>query len=401
MKKYFALLITTILLTSTPCAFSAIQISTNTLGELTVADTGGKVIKTLGEGSVGEIVRTGNQSFKISYGKDLQGNANAILYADPAKPQQLTFTYQGKNITVSKEAVLTLIIDGNGTILQSGTLGQVTVGNEKMSPSASLRISNSGTVIASKTPTTPAPAASPNIQAAAVKSVPATAANHVAASSQSPVVISYVTGKVFISQNGGTESSMNELSEIKVGTTIRTSQDGVASFHLFPSTTTTLAKNSTLTVKELSFTDAGPQSTRRFVGFLSAGKLLNDLDVKGKGTTHYQVQTPQNSFLAIGTRFVVSVDPEAGQSLVQVQQGIVSASDGSKIYAKVQGSYAANVVPQFQPMDDDNVMRIEDEKRGYVKRYINPALEEVINQAQAPFSPRLVPQEITPTGPQS
>jgi hypothetical protein len=391
-----SVLAVTLLLCGSQLSFAATQLATNTLGELTATDANGKIIKSLAQGSVGEIVRDGKASFKVSYGKDLQGNCTAIIYADPANPQPINLTYQDKNIVISKEAVLTIILDGNGAILQSGVLGQVKVANEAMKPSSNLRISKSGTVMAATTPITPVqiPANGKNLSAAA--------------ETTSQIVVSNVTGKVFVSQDNGAEAPMNDLSQLKVGSTIRTGDNGNVALHLFPSTTTTLYKNSTLTIKEYSFTNGNGSIDRRFVGVLSKGKVLNNLDVKGKGTTFYQVQTPHQSFTAMGTNFLVTVNDTSSDSSIQVYQGVVTASDGSQIHPGIQALFAANNQPQYRAMNDTDFRQAEDRSRSYgnedgkqqyLQAYKNPALEDAINKAQNPFQPRLNPDPITPVAP--
>ena len=315
MKTRPILLTAVTFLISASFALAATKLSINTAGELNIADTNGKEVKTLTQGSVGDIVRADNQSFKISYGKDLQGNATIILYADPANPASVKINFQDKNINLSKDAVLTIVIDSAGSILQSGVLGQVMVENEKMAPSSNMRISNSGTLMASATPIVPVQE-QPSVQIP----VTSTPANRLSAPSvaSGPAVVSYVTGKVYISQNGGPEVPMTDMSEIKPGTIIRTGDDGNVSFHPFPDVSTTVIKNSIFTIRELAYNPTGEagKPDRRLLGFLSTGKLINVLDTKDNGITNYQIQTPIQIFTAVGTRFVVSVDPDVNQSLV-------------------------------------------------------------------------------------
>ncbi|MDR1192545.1 MAG: FecR family protein [Verrucomicrobiales bacterium] len=367
MKKYISFFTATMVV-AVQCVYSAVQFSTNPLGELVITDNDGKVVKTMTQGSVGEIVRADEQSFKVSYGKDLQGNANIIVYANPEQPQALTIGYKDKTIKISKEAVLTMALDSNGVVLQSGILGQITVDNEKMAPSSLLRVSNSGTVITGGTPVASAksvsamPTASAGLAPVASSADPLPAS--VTAAPASPVRVArsgatkpevgIVIGRAYISNDGSTEQPLTADSEIKIGSIIRTEPGSTATLYFFPDTETLLLEKSTLTVRDYKYDPTPDSPNRHLVLFLSTGKIQNDLDVKGKGTTHYQVDTPSQNFVAIGTNFLVTVDDNEQTAFVQVYEGIVGANDGSKIYANVQGLYTnTGRPPEFTPISDE------------------------------------------------
>jgi hypothetical protein len=354
---------------SVQLAFSANQLSINTLGELIVSDNTGKALKTLGHGSVGEVIRTDEQSFKISYGKNLQGNATVILYASPEEPRPLAFIYNGKEITLTSDAVLTIVFDDNGGVLQSGVLGQVTVDNEKISPASRMRISNSGTLIANVEPIAPA-----IVPGAA--SAPAAAGGAYIRKSRGPIGVGITTGGVYISNDGGAEQPLTDNSEVKIGSVIRTEANSSVNLNFFPDTDTLLHEKSLLTVKEYNYNNTPGAPTRHVVLYLHKGKVQNDLNVKDNGAIHYQVDTPHQNFVAIGTNFLVTVDETEASSFVQVYEGIVSANDGSKIYARVQGLYTnTGRPPEFTPMPDE-IRREYDTRRYAQGRPVIPNQEQ-------------------------
>jgi hypothetical protein len=404
--------------------FAATTLSLNPLGEMVVADASGQTVKTLVMGSVGEVVRIGADSFKISYGKDLQGRATAILYANPENPQPFAVSCQSQELTVSKEAVLTIVLDGNGALVQSGILGQVTVGGQQLAPQETLRISNSGTIVAD----TPAPA-KPSADKLAV---PAVVAKPVVP--RGPIEVGPVTGRVFIDTDGKGEQPLTGDSVVKIGSVIRTEKNSAAVLELFPDVTATLYQDSVLLIREYVYTP-GDAPDRKFTGVLTKGKLHNSLNVKGRGQTDYKIETPHQIFSAIGTDFLVTISEEENTAFVQVYEGVVGASDGTKIHAMVQGLYASTgQPPEFTPMSSQELRVAEERRRGrdaaageiadgalpsqsYAQTPVGRELAEIIrrptrsqpqqgldsllNQTQGVFKPRLTQDPITPTGPSS
>lgn len=130
---------------------AATSLNINEGGMLSIRSNDGQPVTTLSSGSVSETIQSDNQSFKISFGKDLNGKATLIIYANPENPQSLDLNVYGKSVQMTEDAVLTVTggVDQPQALFQSGVLGTVTIDGQKL-PSG-------GTYSMSSAPVAPAP----------------------------------------------------------------------------------------------------------------------------------------------------------------------------------------------------------------------------------------------------
>jgi hypothetical protein len=98
-------------------------------GYLSINSADGQAVTSLASGSVSETIQSDNQSFKVSYGKDLKGNSTLIIYADPENPQSLDLNVYGRAVQMTEDAVLTITggVRSPQAVYQAGVLGTVTI----------------------------------------------------------------------------------------------------------------------------------------------------------------------------------------------------------------------------------------------------------------------------------
>jgi hypothetical protein len=369
-------------------ALPGIKLHINSKTDLTISSDQHEA-KSFPVGSIAQSVTMDGQAFKVSYGKDLQGALTIIIYPEASQKQPLQLSYANSNITVSPGGVLTLITNGSSSVVQTGVLGVVAVNGKKIPAQSSVALNNPGVVLSNPdsvfTPQAAAGAtvvASPNPVDQSQPNIQSTK-------------IKFIWGDVFIAKKGAAEVPLKKGVEVGVGDTIRTGANGQVQVSFFPNTFTSLERNSKLTIRELYYSNANDKPQRKLLARLESGAVFSKINTKDAGNTDYQIQTPGRSFKATGTKF--SVQQAAEGAITSVIEGEVTADDGSKIPFDYKGFFAPGQAPIISPLSDSDLLALE--------HILNPIdglqqqIQDVIDSQQSVFTPRLVPDSITPVTP--
>ncbi len=350
--------------------------------EITAADG---VSAKLPTGTIGRQISADKQIFKISYGKDLRGRTNIIIYPDPEKPQALELKVLDQDVKMSSDAVLTVISDGSSstTQFQSGMIGTVTVGTEQLTGGASAKLAQGSlTSVAANSPVfSPQPPPTKSTASVVGKdqdTVKRAAEGEVAVYEGPKVRV--VEGDVMIAPPGKdildmvkTATNMPRLAEnqrIAPGSTIQTGPQGKALISPFPGCVIAIQPNSKVNFEQVAYVNkdygtdlkmsraaSGSGSGMEYyktkhnyerkvhLNLMEGGVLSTIKGIKPE-TLDYQVKTPLAVAAARGTVFGVFGD--ALKTLVIVANGIVevktpdgtfqiSVKDGGKILITKDG----------------------------------------------------------------
>ncbi len=134
---------------------SAASLNINETGQLSIRSNDGQPVSTLASGSVSEAVQADNQAFKVSFGKDLNGNSTLIVYPNPENPQSLDLTIYGKPVQMTQDAVLTVTggVNSPQATFQSGVLGTITIDGNDLPAGGTYALNGAPVVSAPTTPT--------------------------------------------------------------------------------------------------------------------------------------------------------------------------------------------------------------------------------------------------------
>ncbi|MDX6767136.1 MAG: FecR family protein [Candidatus Methylacidiphilales bacterium] len=360
--------------------------------EITAAD--GTSAK-LPAGTIGRQINADKQIFKVSYGKDLRGRTNIIIYPDPEKPQSLELKVLDQNVKLTEDAVLTVISEGAAatTQFQSGMIGTVTVGTEQLTAGASAKLAQGSlSTVAANTPVfPPAPAAKSSVSDPVTGSDKNEAASQEIPRSGDTAVyegpkVRAIEGDVMIAPPGQdimnivkTATSMPRLQEsqrIKPGSTVQTGPQGKAVVSPFPGCIIAIQPNSKVVFEDVQYINADYgtdvdmepaayakegygskiQSTPAAAGQedklvfvksrhnykrkvqlnLIEGGVLSTIKGIPKESLDYQVKTPLAVAAARGTSFGVFGDPS--KALIIVSDGVVQV-------ITPDGTYKLSVTP--------------------------------------------------------
>ena len=94
-------------------------------------------------GSVRELARFENQSFRASYGKDLKDQKIIIIYGDADKPGSMEFEAFGQKICLSDVAAITIRVSKESVVYTAGLVGKVTIGSASLAAGESISKPNS------------------------------------------------------------------------------------------------------------------------------------------------------------------------------------------------------------------------------------------------------------------
>jgi hypothetical protein len=337
------------------------QITVTEARELEITATDGVNVK-LPTGTIGRQISADKQIFKISYGKDLRGRTNIIIYPDPEKPQALELKVLNQDVKMSSDAVLTVIAEGSTstTQFQSGMIGTVTVGTEQLTGGASAKLAQGSlTTVAANTPVfAPEPAAP--------KTAPSASGDEKDQDNFKQAVegeiaiyegpkVRMVEGDVMIAPPGKdilemvkTSTSMPRLANeqrIVPGSTIQTGPQGKAIISPFPGCIVAVQPNSKVTFEQVAYVNkdygtdlkmskaalVGESGTdfyrtnhnyeRKVHLNLMEGGVLSTIEGIKPETLDYQVKTPLAVAAARGTVYGVFADPV--KTLVIVANGEV------------------------------------------------------------------------------
>lgn len=309
--------------------------------ELEIVAKDGTSVAKLSTGTIGKQITADNLLFKVSYGKDLRGRTNVIVYPDPEKPQALDLTVLGQAVQISSDAVLTVIEDSAAGItqFQAGMVGTVTVGGQALTAGASAKLAqgNLATLAANEkafpeapkppasTARTPGAATDPALEAFSAESEPPPTAIY-----EGPKV-RMVEGDVMFAPPGRDILEMvrssaevprlQENQTLAPGTVIQTGPNGKAMVSPFPGCVLALQPNSKMTIEDARYEKSNGDYTRKVHLNLVEGGVISTIKGIKPETLDYQVKTPLAVAAARGTVFGVWAD--ALKTLVIVSDGTV------------------------------------------------------------------------------
>jgi|GEM_PF-972112 len=348
------------LILSAQSIFAIPQLKVTESKELEITSDDGTSAK-LPTGTIGRQINADKQIFKVSYGKDLRGRTNIIIYPDPEKPQALEFKALGQSVKLSSDAVLTIISeDATSTAqFQSGMVGTVTVGNQQLTGGASAKLADgSVSTVAANVPVF-APEPPPVKKRVSETTEPGR--EEKGGQSEGEIAryegpkVRVIEGDVMIAapgkdvldlvKSGGALPRLQESQRIAPGSTIQTGPQGKAIISPFPGCIIAVQPNSKVRFDDVAYVnkDQGtdkkisPAAIPNGSGFdyvktnnnygrkmhlnLMEGGVLSTIKGIKPETLDYQVKSPLAVAAARGTVFGVFGD--ALKTLVIVSEGVV------------------------------------------------------------------------------
>lgn len=349
--------------------FALPQIKVTDSKELEITSDDGTSAK-LPTGTIGRQINADKQIFKVSYGKDLRGRTNIIIYPDPEKPQALEFKALGQNVKLSNDAVLTIISeDATATAqFQSGMVGTVTVGDQQLTGGASAKLADgSVSTVAANVPVFP-PEPPPVKKQASVTNEPGKEENGgqsegEIASYEGPKVRA-IEGDVMIAapgkdvldlvKSGGALPRLANNQRITPGSTIQTGPQGKAIISPFPGCIIAIQPNSKVCLEDAAYVNKDQWTEKKIspaaipngsgydfvktnhnyerkmhINLMEGGVLSTIKGIKPE-TLDYKVKTPLAVAAARGTVFGVFGD--AVKTLVIVSEGVVEIKTPNGTY---------------------------------------------------------------------
>lgn len=424
---------------------AATQLRINAAGDLEILDSKGLLVKSLSNGSISQSVKSDNQAFKVSYGKDLKGRFTTIVYPDPEKPQTISLNVFKQDVIISSDAVLTVVAekDLNTARLQSGVLGKISVAGTDLGAGNSVNIQN-GAVVAN-TPPAPQPASKITQTAQTQKSKPA-AVTIAEAPQQAPATAEdagdyapenyngahtrKIEGDVMIAPKGQTvvDAIKNspttprlDLSQpITPGSTIQTGPDGKAYIAPFPGAILMLEPNTTVEFEELEWKKSNGKVERKMTAFVKQGSVISAIKGIKPEELDYKVKTPHGVAAARGTVYITRNN--GSSTTVVVSQGTVQVvtakgtytldvNAGNKITFTAGGpdgptdrkananeiSAAEALLAAVQEFISLDTWRSGTGSGDDTRPAASPALDALIGAFQSTFEPDLTPAPMTPT----
>lgn len=292
---------------------AAPSLDLNDRKELVISASDGTPITTLVTGSIGKQINAENQLFKVSYGKDLRGRTNIIIYPDPEKPQSLDLMVMKQSVQISSDAVLTIIDDGTGSLsqFQAGVVGQVTVAGQPLASGAAVKVSQ-GTVtpLAANTSAFPEPAPTPenrSDQAGAPAQEPVQTATY-----EGPMV-QVVEGEVLYAPPGKDIMEMIKTSaqmpvaqseqRLPSGSSLQTGPNGKAMISPFPGCVIAVQPNSTVILEDAQYQKSNGDYQRKMHVNVKEGGVISIIKGINPDSLDYQVKSPLGVAAARGTIF--------------------------------------------------------------------------------------------------
>ena len=448
-KTFLSILGVVVLVFSLNTLQAATQLRINAAGDLEILDSKGLLVKSLSNGSISQSVKSDNQAFKVSYGKDLKGRFTTIVYPDPEKPQTISLNVFKQDVIISSDAVLTVVAekDLNTARLQSGVLGKISVAGTDLGAGNSVNIQN-GAVVAN-TPPAPQPASkitpTQTQTAQTQKSNPA-AVTIAEAPQQAPATAEdagdyapenydgahtrKIEGDVMIApkgqtvvdaiKNSPTTPRLDLNQPITPGSTIQTGPDGKAYIAPFPGAILMLEPNTTVEFEELEWKKSNGKVERKMTAFVKQGSVISAIKGIKPEDLDYKVKTPHGVAAARGTVYITrnngsSTTVVVSQGRVQVVTAKGTFTIGVDAGNKVTFTAGDANSPTYSTANIDDIRQAErllaavqefigldtwrsgtgngDDRR----RAASPALDALIGAFQSTFEPDLTPAPMTPT----
>lgn len=451
MKARIAVLIVVTLLYC-HTSFSATTLSLEANNILAITDTQGTQVAQLNSGTISEQVSADNQTFKISFGQDLQGQHTLIIYPDPETPQSLELVIMDQPVQMSQDSVLTVTAseDGSSAQFQAGVLGEITLAGSPISPGSSLSVQNgemittapsgflaedaAGQTVENSANATEAAMRREELTAALANKPSLNSSRESAAAFNQGMVVKKVTGTVMIAPEGQdvldvlrTSSEIPKLKEgdiIPKGSSVRTDFGGELIVAQSPGVTFQVLPNSNIEFTENEYKVENGVEKRTFKAKLTKGGIISNLDSVDPAHTDYQIKTPLAVAAARGTAFAVYTSSSITVVVTADGTVTVTGQDGAVYTASVGEKAIVTFDPATANPNDTKTAEFEansSEMQAILNliqaaRALNNAqqaggtgpgqtvpgnlqqqLDDAVQQFQSEVNPTLNPGAITPT----
>jgi hypothetical protein len=280
-------------------SWAAPSLTVNDAKDLIITAADGAEITRLTTGSIGKQIAADNQVFKVSYGKDLRGRINIIIYPDPEKPQSLDLNVLGKEVKISSDAVLTIVDDGTGALsqFQAGMVGTVTVSGETLTPGSAAKVAQGqvSTVLPNEQvlQEPPKPAA---------PTAPGQDKPEVQTTSYGGLKVRSVEGEVMWAPPGNDVIEMVKTSTnipslqaeqtLTSGSSIQTGPNGKAMLSPFPGCVIAVQPNTTIVFEDAQYKKVNGDYTHKMHLNLKQGGVITTVKGINPQQLDYRVNTP-------------------------------------------------------------------------------------------------------------
>ena len=109
----------------------------------------GSQVATLPTATVSKTVTSGAYSFQISFGQDANGNLSLIVTPDPDHPNSISFTMNGRDVSMDRTSAVTLTLTNGGrdVVVDPGYTGAVKVNGQTVTTPVVTNTTATGTVV--------------------------------------------------------------------------------------------------------------------------------------------------------------------------------------------------------------------------------------------------------------
>jgi hypothetical protein len=408
------------------------QLRLNAAGDLEITDASGRLVKALSNGSISQSIKTDNQAFKVSYGKDLKGRFTTIIYPDPEKPQTVSLSIFKQDVVISSDAVLTVITekDQSSSILQSGVLGKVSVGGTSLAGGSPVKIQN-GSIVAYTPPPVPTKAEMLKEESSSMASMETPTAKQTpppagsAPDAYAGARTRKVEGDVMIAppgqtvvdaiKNSPTPPRLDLNETVTPGSTVQTGPTGKAYVSPFPGAVLMIEPNSTVEFEELAWRNNDGRIERKMTANVKQGSVISAIKGIKPEELDYKIKTPHGVAAARGTVYITrnngsSTTVVVSQGKVQVVTSkgtfTIGVDAGNKVTITADGPDG----PTELKADAEDI-RAAEALLAEVESFLSenggsdgdgdfvapPTLDALINSFQSTFEPDLTPAPMTPT----
>lgn len=399
MKKYCIALVALVALIQASYATTYINLEPDNV--LSVADSQGSQVSTIGSRTISEKVTTDNQSFRISFGQDLEGRHTIIIYPDPETPQSLDLNILGQPVQMTQDSVLTITAndDGTSSLYQAGVLGEITLAGSPISPGSSLSIEN-GQMIA----TTPqllldeeeivAEAKMDQEENNLEKSSTTASYDQSVKTFTEGMIVKQVSGTVMMAPPGQdimdvlrSSTDLPTLKEgdvIPNGASVRTDFGAELIVAQSPGVTFQLLPNTNIEFTDNAYKVENGVEKRSFKAKMQKGGIISNLDNVDPKHTDYQIKTPIAVAAARGTSFAVY--GSSTTTVIITNTGAVTVTDSSgNVYTASVGKKVAVTFDSISGSTRTAEFTANTSEMQAVRKLVRAAqtLNTVLNNSQA------------------
>jgi hypothetical protein len=426
------------------------QLRVNAAGDLEIINGQGELVKILSNGSISQSIKSDNQAFKVSYGKDLKGRFTTIVYPEPEKPQSIALTIFNQSVDISSDAVLTVVAekDLSTATLQSGVLGKIRVAGNELSSGNRVQVQNGSIVTAvAAQEVYPSSTKTKVVQKSEATLSPISNEPSVVTSSPAFVIpepstpktlqppsdyaggkVRKVEGDVVIAPKGqdvvdvirksAVPPRLEVSQTVAPGSTIQTGPTGKAYVSPFPGAVLMIEPNSTVSFEELAWKKKNGQVERKLNAYVKEGSVISAIKGIDPKELDYRVKTPHGVAAARGTVYIVrssnsrtQIVVSEGKVVVETAQGnyVISVESGNKITLPIEGPSA----DKPSPADGSDITAAE-ALLAAVQSYLGindfgsslpgdggttgstPNIDDLVNALESSFKPRTSQGDMTP-----